>query len=132
MVGVKVRAVCPACGRPASSPGRSECLYCGAPLAAVVTGTVSAAGSGERVTVAPENLKSPAPALPSSPVPAPDARRPAWMSYGAEERPVARFFGNAWVRLVLVVAFVLAGILAIASLIDHHRPPGYVQEPAGR
>jgi hypothetical protein len=127
---VKVRAVCPACGRPASSPGRSECLYCGAPLAAVVTGTVSAAGSGKPVTVAPENLKSPAPA--SRPVTPSPAEKPAWMKYEAEERPVARFFGSGWVRLFLVVALVLAGILAIASLIDDHRPPGYVQEPVGR
>ncbi len=127
---MKVRAVCSACGRPASSPGRSECLYCGAPLAAVATGTVSAAGSGKPVTVAPENLKSPATtAPPSSAAP---AGKPAWMRYEAEERPVARFFENGWVRFFLVVAFVLAGILAIANLIDDHRPPGYVQEPVGR
>ncbi len=131
MPSVKVRAVCPACGRPASSPGRSECLYCGAPLAAVVTGTVSAAGSGTPVTVPPENLKSSAPASPSTPV-APPAAKPAWMRYEAEERPVARFFENGWVRFFLVVAFVLAGILAIAKVIDDHRPPGYVQEPVGR
>jgi len=127
---VKVRAVCPACGRPASSPGRSECLYCGAPLAAVVTGTVSAAGSGNPVTVAPENLRGPAPVPP--PAAAPVDRKPGWMTYEAEERPVARFFGNGWVRFLLVVAFVLAGILAIANLIDVHRPPGYVQEPMNR
>jgi hypothetical protein len=54
------------------------------------------------------------------------------MSYEAQDRPVARFLENGWVRLVLVVAFVLAGILAIAKVIDDHRPPGYVQEPAGR
>ena len=42
------------------------------------------------------------------------------------------FFGNGWVRLLLVVGFVLAGILAIANLIDDHRPPGFVQEPEGR
>jgi hypothetical protein len=130
MPGVKVRAVCRACGRPASSPGRSECLYCGAPLAPVVTGTVSAAGSGKPVTVAPENLKSPAPA--SAPAAQPSEPKPAWMSFGAEERPGARFFGNGWVRFFLVVAFVLAGILAIAGLIDDHRPPGFVQEPLGR
>lgn len=134
MPGVKVRAVCPACGRPASSPGRSECLYCGAPLAAVVTGTVSAAGSGRPVTVAPENLKSPAPSSPPSspPAAAPPAQKPAWMRYGGEERPVALFFRNGWVRFFLVVGFVLAGILGIASLIDDHRPPGFVQEPVGR
>jgi hypothetical protein len=130
MPGVKVRAVCPACGRPASSPGRSECLYCGAPLSAVVTGTVSAAGSGKPVTVAPENLKSPATSSP--PAVAPPAQKPAWMRYGAEERPVERFFRNGWVRFFLVVGFVLAGILGIASVIDDHRPPGFVQEPAGR
>jgi hypothetical protein len=131
MTAVKVRAVCPACGRPASSPGRSECLYCGAPLTAVVTGTVSAAGSGKPVTVAPENLRSPAPASPPIPV-TPPAAKPAWMTYEAEERPVARFLENGWVRFFLVVAFVLAGILAIANLIDDHRPPGYVQEPVAR
>ncbi len=130
MPGVKVRAVCPACGRPASSPGRSECLYCGAPLAAVVTGTVSAAGSGKPVTVAPENLRSPAPSSP--PAAEPSAPKPDWMRYGGEEQPVARFFRNGWVRFFLVVGFVLAGILGIASLIDDHRPPGFVQEPAGR
>lgn len=130
MPGVKVRAVCPACGRPASSPGRSECLYCGAPLASVVTGTVTAAGSGRPVAVAPENLKNLSPALP--PPPASPAEKPAWMSYEAEERPVARFFENGWVRLFLVVAFVLAGVLAIAKVIDDHRPPGYVQEPSRR
>jgi hypothetical protein len=54
------------------------------------------------------------------------------MSYEAEERPVARFFENGWVRFFLVVAFVLAGILAIAKVIDDHRPPGYVQAPVGR
>jgi uncharacterized membrane protein YraQ (UPF0718 family) len=54
------------------------------------------------------------------------------MSYESEARPVARFFENGWVRFFLVVAFVLAGILAIANLIDEHRPPGYVQEPVGR
>ncbi|HYN44161.1 MAG TPA: hypothetical protein VE129_20470 [Thermoanaerobaculia bacterium] len=127
---MKVRAVCSVCGRPASSPGRSECLYCGAPLTAVVTGTVSAAGSGKPVTVVPENLKSPAPSVPPSaaaPVP-----KPAWMRYESEERPVARFFENGWVRFFLVVAFVLAGILAIASVIDDNRPPGFVQEPVGR
>lgn len=128
---VKVRAVCPTCGRPASSPGRSDCLYCGAPLTAVVTGTVSAAGSGTPVTVAPENLKSPAPASTATPAETP-APKPGWMSYQAEERPVSRFFENGWVRFFLVVAFVLAGILAIASLIDDHRPPGFVQEPMGR
>ena len=127
---MKVRAVCPACGRPASSPGRSECLYCGAPLAAVITGTVSAAGSGKPVAVAPENLKSPAPASPPPPVP--PASKPAWMTYEAEERPVARFFQNGWVRFALVAALVLAGILTIVNLIDDHRPPGYVQEPVGR
>ncbi|MFN7986925.1 MAG: hypothetical protein U0529_05600 [Thermoanaerobaculia bacterium] len=126
---MKVRAVCPACGRPASSPGRSECLYCGAPLSAVVTGTVSAAGSGRPVSVAPENLKSPAPGAPSRPDP---GEKPAWMRYKAEERPVARFFESGWVRFALVVALVLAGILAIAKVIDDHRPPGYVQEPMNR
>lgn len=128
---MKVRAICPACSRPASSPGRSECLYCGAPLTAVVTGTVSAAGSGKPVTVAPENLRTSAPVSAQPPVVPPPAK-PAWMSYEAEERPVARFFENGWVRLFLVVAFVLAGILAIASLIDDNRPPGFVQEPVGR
>ena len=127
---MKVRAVCSVCGRPVSSPGRSECLYCGAPLTAVVTGTVSAAGSGKPVTVAPENLKSPAPSAPPSP--ASPAGKPAWMRYEAEERPVARFFENVWVRLFLVVAFVLAGILTIANLIDDNRPPGFVQEPVRR
>lgn len=131
MPSVKVRAVCPACGRPASSPGRSECLYCGAPLTAVVTGTVSAAGSGRPVTVAPENLKSPAPVSLQNPEAAP-APKPAWMTYEAEERPMARFFENGWVRFFLVVAFVLAGIFALANLIDDHRPPGFVQDPVGR
>ncbi|MCL4810429.1 MAG: hypothetical protein KJ062_21920 [Thermoanaerobaculia bacterium] len=131
MTSVKVRAVCPACGRPASSPGRSECLYCGAPLTAVVTGTVSAAGSGKPVTVAPENLRSPGPVSLATPVP-PPAAKPAWMRYEAEERPVARFFESGWVRFFLVVAFVLAGILAIAKLIDDHRPPGFVQDPVER
>ena len=130
MTVVKVRAICPACSRPASSPGRSECLYCGTPLTAVVTGTVSAAGSGKPVTVAPENLKAPAPNLPPSVLP--PAAKPAWMTYEAEERPVARFLENGWVRFFLVLAFVLAGILAIAKVIDDHRPPGFVQEPAGR
>ena len=130
MPSVKVRAVCPACGRPASSPGRSECLYCGAPLTAVVTGTVSAAGSGKPVTVAPENLKGPA--APAAPAPALPSDRPAWMRYEAEARPVARFFEYGWVRFFLVVAFVLVGILTIAKVIDDHRPPGYVQEPVGR
>jgi hypothetical protein len=130
MPSVKVRAVCPACGRPASSPGRSECLYCGAPLRAVVTGTVSAAGSGKPVTVAPENLKGPA--APAAPPPALLSDKPAWMRYEVEERPVARFFENGWVRFFLVVAFVLAGILTIAKVIDDHRPPGYVQDPVGR
>ena len=130
---MRVRAVCPACGRPASSPGRSECLYCGAPLAPVVTGTVSAAGSGKPVTVAPENLKRPAPGAPAALPPAvATAPKPGWMRYGAEDRPVARFFESGWVRFFLVVAFVLAGILAIATLIDDHRPPGFVQEPVGR
>jgi hypothetical protein len=129
MPAVKVRAVCPACGRPASSPGRSECLYCGAPLIAVVTGTVSAAGSGKPVIVAPENLKG-TPSAP--PPPARAAEKPAWMRYEAEERPVARFFENGWVRFFLVAAFVLAGILTIAKVIDDHRPPGYVQEPVGK
>lgn len=81
--------------------------------------------------VAPENLKSPAPSSPPNPL-APPATKPAWMSYEAEERPVARFFENGWVRFFLVVAFVLAGILVIANLIDDHRPPGFVQEPVGR
>ena len=124
MPSVRVRAVCPACGRPTASPGRSECLYCGAPLAAVVTGTVSAAGSGRPVTVAPGNLKGP------PPVPPPHAEKPGWMRYEAEERPVARLFESGWVRFALVVALVLAGIATIARLIDDHRPPGYVQEPA--
>lgn len=126
---MKVRAVCPACGRPASSPGRSDCLYCGAPLTAVVTGTVSAAGSGRPVEVAPENLKGPAAAAPPSP---PPGEKPAWMRFEAEERPVARFFESGWVRFALVVALVLAGILTIAKVIDDHRPPGYVQEPMSR
>lgn len=125
---MKVRAVCPACGRPASSPGRSECLYCGAPLAAVVTGTVSAAGSGRPVEVAPENLKAPGAAAP----PPPPREKPAWMRYEAEERPLALLLEKGWVRLVLVVAFVLAGILFLAKVIDDHRPPGYVQEPMNR
>ena len=125
---MKVRAVCPACERPASSPGRSKCLYCGAPLSAVVTGTVSAAGSGRPVEVAPENLKTPGAA---SPPPAP-REKPAWMRYEAEERPVARLLENGWVRFALVAAFVLAGILFIAKVIDDHRPPGYVQEPMSR
>ncbi len=130
MPPVRVRAVCPACGRPASSPGRSECLYCGAPLTAVVTGTVSAAGSGKPVTVAPENLKGST--TPVAPTPALSTDKPAWMRYEAEERPVARFFENGWVRFFLVVAFVLAGILTIAKVIDDHRPPGYVQDPVRR
>jgi hypothetical protein len=54
------------------------------------------------------------------------------MRYEAEERPVARFFENGWVRFFLVAAFVLAGILTIAKVIDDHRPPGYVQEPVGK
>lgn len=127
MPAVKVRAVCPACGRPASSSGRSECLYCGAPLSAVVTGTVAAAGSGRPVSVAPENIKEPAAAVPS-----PSREKPGWMRYEAEERPVARFFENGWVRLALVVALVLAGILTIAKVIDDNRPAGYVQEPMNR
>ena len=81
--------------------------------------------------MAPENLKGAAP-VSRAPSPAPPAGKPAWMSYEAEERPVARFFENGWVRLFLVVAFVLAGVLAIAKVIDDHRPPGYVQEPSGR
>ena len=32
----------------------------------------------------------------------------------------------------LVVAFVLAGILVIANLLDDHRPPGFVEEPVER
>ena len=124
MAAVKVRAVCPSCGRPASSPGRSECLYCGAPLAAVVTGSVTAAGSGTPIEVPEGKLKGPPP-----PVPAPGPR-PAWMDYEAEERPVARFLENGWVRFLLVLGFVLAGILVLAKLIDDHRPPGYTEEPA--
>ena len=116
--------------RAASSPGRSECLYCGAPLTAVLTGTVSAAGSGKPVTVAPESLKGPT--TPVAPAPALSTYKPAWMRYEAEERPVARFFENGWVRFFLVVAFVLVGILTIAKVIDDHRPPGYVQDPVGR
>ena len=54
------------------------------------------------------------------------------MRYEAEERPVARFFENGWVRFFLVVAFVLVGILTIAKVIDDHRPPGYEQDPVGR
>ncbi len=130
MLAVKVRAVCPACGRPASSPGRSDCLYCGAPLSAVVTGTVSAAGSGKPVSVAPENLKSPAGAV--APPLSAAREKPAWMRYETEERPVARLLENGWVRFTLVAALVLAGILAIAKVIDDHRPPGYVQEPMNR
>ena len=126
---MKVRAVCPACGRPASSSGRSECLYCGAPLRAVVTGTVSAAGSGRPVVVAPENVKEPAAAAPPPP---PPREKPAWMRYEADERPVARLFESGWVRFGIVVALVVAGILTIAKVIDDHRPPGYVQEPMKR
>jgi len=124
MPGVKVRAVCPACGRPASSPGRAECLYCGAPLAPVVTGTVRASGSGSPVTVDPSSLKGSPPAVP------PPAPKPGWMSYEVEERPLARFFESGWVRLLLVAALVVAGILGIAKLIDDHRPPGYTETPA--
>lgn len=126
MPPVKVRAVCPACGRPASSSGRAECLYCGAPLAPVVTGSVFAAGSGRPVAVEPASLKGAPPPVP------PRAPRPAWMSYEAEERPWALFFESPWVRCLLVVGLVLAGILGIAKLIDDHRPPGYVEEPARR
>ena len=121
---MKVRAVCPSCGRPASSPGRSDCLYCGAPLAPVVTGTVSAAGSGTPIEVPDGRLKGPPPAVP------PPAPRPAWMDYEAEVRPVARYFESGWVRLLLVAAFVLAGILVLAKVIDDHRPPGYTEAPA--
>lgn len=124
MPGVKVRAVCPACGRPASSPGRAECLYCGAPLAPVVTGSVTAAGSGRPIEVDGASLKGPAPVAP------PPGPRPAWLDYEAEERPFARLLESGWVRLLLVAAFVLAGILGLAKLIDDHRPPGYTQEPA--
>ena len=121
---VKVRAVCPSCGRPASAPGRSECLYCGAPLAAVVTGSVTAAGSGKPIEVAGASLKGPPPAAP------PPMPRPSWMDYGPDERPVARLFENGWVRLFLVVAFVLAGVLVLAKVIDDHRPAGYTDAPA--
>ena len=83
------------------------------------------------MTVAPQDLKAPAPASPPPPA-APPAPKPAWMTYEAEERPVARFFENGWVRFFLVVAFVLVGILTIAKVIDDHRPPGYLQDPVGR
>jgi hypothetical protein len=52
------------------------------------------------------------------------------MSYEARERPWALFFESPWVRLLVVVGLVLAGVLGIAKLIDDHRPPGYVEEPA--
>lgn len=121
---MKVRAVCPACGRPASSAGRSECLYCGAPLAPVVTGSVPAAGSGRPVTVDPANLKGPPPPVP------PPAQKPAWMRYEEDERPLARLLESGWVRFLLVVALVLAAVFGVARLIDDQRPPGYVQDPA--
>jgi hypothetical protein len=89
-----------------------------------VTGTVSAAGSGKPVVVATENLKGPLPAATPPPM-----EKPSWMAYEFEERPVARLLENGWVRFFLVVAFVLAGVCAIAKVIDDHRPPGYVQDP---
>ena len=121
---MKVRAVCPSCGRPASSPGRSDCLYCGAPLAPVVTGSVTAAGSGRPIEVDESKRKGPAPAVP------PREPRPAWMDYEAEDRPISRLLESGWVRLLLVAAFVLAGVLGLAKLIDDHRPAGYTDELA--
>lgn len=50
---MKVAAICPGCSRPASSKGRTVCLYCGAPLQPVVTGQVSAAQSGVAIEVPP-------------------------------------------------------------------------------
>jgi hypothetical protein len=52
------------------------------------------------------------------------------MDYEAEDRPVARFFESGWIRLLFVVAFVLAGILGLAKVIDDHRPAGFTDEPA--
>lgn len=79
---MKVAAICPTCSRPASSKGRSVCLYCGAPLQPVVTGQVSAAESGVAIDVPPELRReiravatAVAVAVPVVPVPRPSAWR---------------------------------------------------------
>jgi len=52
------------------------------------------------------------------------------MDYEAEDRPISRLLESGWVRLLLVAAFVLAGVLGLAKLIDDHRPAGYTDELA--
>ena len=123
---VKVSAVCPACGRPASSKGRSVCLYCGAPLTPVATGKVSAAGSGRPIEVEEAHVKAPA-APPPPPRP-----RPGWMDVHDDRGPVARLLSRSWVRAALVVAVILFMIFWIGKAIDDHRPPGYSDSGAWR
>ncbi|MBL8111396.1 MAG: hypothetical protein JNK60_00805 [Acidobacteria bacterium] len=86
---MKVAAICPTCSRPASTKGRSVCLYCGAPLQPVVTGKVSAAQSGIAIDVPPELRRearaSAAPVAISVPV-VPVPRPSLWRALG--DRPL--------------------------------------------
>jgi hypothetical protein len=125
---MKVASICPACGRPASTKGRSECVYCGARLLPVETGTVSAAGSGTPIAVSPENLKAPPPPGPPSP-PRLDA---PWLRVSEAEPPARRFLRNGWVRFALAVSFILLAILGLGRFIEEQRPGPHRQAPAAR
>lgn len=124
---MKVASVCPACGRPASTKGRSECLYCGARLLPVETGTVRAAGSGAPIEVEESRLKVPPPVE----RPAPPRLDAPWLRVSETQGPVELFFRSPRVRFVLVVSFILLAILGLGRFIES-RQPGSHPAPAVR
>jgi len=115
---MKVASVCPACGRPASTKGRSECLYCGARLLPVETGVVKAAGSGSPIAVDKEQLKVPPPVE----RPAPPRLDAPWLRQTDPVSPALLFFRSGWTRFLLIGALLLLAILGLGKLIEDHQP----------
>jgi hypothetical protein len=115
---MKVASVCPACGRPASTKGRSECLYCGVRLLPVETGVVKAAGSGAPIAVDERRLK----VAPPAERPEPPRLDAPWLRQTEPVSPARLFFRSAWTRFLLIGALLLLSILGLGKLIEDHQP----------
>lgn len=133
---MKVSGICPSCGRPASSKGRAECLYCGAPLDPVATGTVSATGSGRPVAPAGGDATMPlaqdgSPAAPKGPRATIVPRKPPVPNLYEERarrqqeegiNPIREFVSTGTGKFVLWAGGIGLAIFGLVSLIEHFQP----------
>lgn len=131
---MKVSGVCPNCGRPTASKGRSECLYCGATVEAVPTGAVTAPGSGAPLppSAAPPSgapFAAPGPASPPRRVTVERARavpnlyaERAKRMQAEGENPVAEFFRSGTGKVAIWVGSIAVVIWILFATIEHFQP----------